>query len=611
MKTDQRLPYDAMANADWTWRLPKMKKYSIAIVLISCIIVVMISSMAAYSYFTSKAMSNGNFLSTGTMSIRCPGAIEAEDIASLNNMYPDSEETAYLKVENDGTLDFDYRMSIEDKNLCGNPLFDGEVPIQLKVEKNDTPISEYTDLNKLGYLNLGSIAKGGFDRLKFYFRLPEDAGNECQGESAKISFLFEAKQQSAPFAAGEEQIPKSGQILYVGDKEEYKTIQSAIEDADDNATIMVSPKRYDENIVINKPINLIGRYDTHKAYEQDENNIDDLWGGEPEIWPPGGCAIMLSKGVSNVLIKGFRIKDAKGAGIASEGDLKNVVIENNIFVGSKSSCIYFPGINTENVTIKYNRFICPQDADKPAIDMGTADLKHNANNNMVIYGNVIEGSKTGEMESGIMLVGSKDSYISNNLFYNIKFPLQAMGSENIVCSYNTVKDCFYGLQFISAEGYSMDDIKIKYNRFEKVRSRALSIKKSTDSGAGSIGNILIEKNTLNLELTASTPNEFVPIHIFFDDRKDHGPIEIKKNIIKLEGKLDKYKYVYALKLLGNLNIAYIQSNVFDASAAEDGKKPDCAICIGDNEAAVPKTAEVILEDNVFKGFAEDISYTRK
>jgi hypothetical protein len=587
-----------------------MKKYSIAIVLISCIIAVMISGMATYSYFTSRAVSKGSFISTGTMSIRCPGAVEAEDIASLNNMYPDSEETAYLKVENGGTLDFDYRMSIEDENLRGNPLFDGEVPVQLKVEKNDTPISEYTDLNKLGYLNLGSIVKGGSDRLKFYFRLPEDAGNECQGESARISFLFEAKQQSAPFMPGKGQIPKSGQILYVGDKEEYKTIQSAIEDADDNATIMVSPKRYDENIVINKPINLIGRYDTHKAYEQDENNIDGLWGGEPEIWPPGGCAIMLSEeGVSDVLIKGFRIKDAKEAGIASEGDLKNVVIENNIFVGSKSSCIYFPGINTENVTIKYNRFIRPQDADKPAIDTGTADFKHNINDNMVICGNVIEGSKTEEMGSGIMLTRSKDSYISNNLFYSIKSPLQAMGSENIVCSYNMVKDCSYGLQFISAEGYIMDDIKIKHNRFEKVRNRALTIKKSIDSGAGSIGNILIEKNTLNLSLAGSMPNEFVPMHISFDDyNAEHKPIKIKGNMIRLEGKLNKYKHVYALKLLGNLNIAYIESNVFDASAIIDYKEPDCAICIGDSYAGVPKTAEIILKDNVFKGFAEDISY---
>lgn len=581
-----------------------MKKYTLSVISLSLILITVLSIMDSYSWFTARVTSIGNTFSTGKLSIKCPDSPVIYDIASINCIYPGWQQSGCFKIENDGSLDFDYGMHIEKDNLMGNPLFDGASPIQLRVEKNGMLVKDYADLNKIGHIELGTIMRGGSDDLKLYFRLPESAGNDCQGKSADISFIFEARQRYMPYRNEDESIPESGEILYVGYDKEYKTIREAIEAAHDNATIMVSKGIYSEDIVINKPLKLIGRQESHRPYDIDGGDIKELSGGEPELYVQGKNAITLSgKGRSNVVIKGFRIMSPNGAGIVSDGDLKDVIIENNVFDNNKNSCIYLPHVKKENVTIKYNEFTCPKTSGIYAIALDNSQA--NTNINTVICGNLIKGSGvSGNIDRGITLYGGKDVYISDNLFYNInRLALQVMCSKNVICSYNHVKDSFYGFQFLSSGGYKMDDIRINNNKFEGISGRAININKYEGSAAGGFGNIDVGGNTMNLNVNAFTSNETIPVYIYLDpDYNDHGAVSIKGNIIKLSGVLDSNNHVYAVMLSGKLSEAIIEGNTFDASAVTSHKSPDCAVCIGGNGVNVPESATIKTNNNIFRGF---------
>lgn len=164
------------------------KKAIISLVLIA----VMAFGIGAgsFAWFTSQATSTNNEFKAGTLTIDSPGTITA-DLAEINNIYPSWNKSKTVTVHNSGSLDFKYRISVQP--LEGNILYDGETPLQVKI--ND---GSWTNINELGYVELGTIAAGQDGQFDIAFQLPSEADNEYQGASATFTFVFDATQTTNP-----------------------------------------------------------------------------------------------------------------------------------------------------------------------------------------------------------------------------------------------------------------------------------------------------------------------------------------------------------------------------------------------------------------------------
>ena len=103
-------------------------------------------------------------------------------------------------------------------------------------------------------------------------------------------------------------------LKYTGDP-----IQAVIEEADPGDFIHVAAKTFNENIIINKSINLIGSYR--------EGAISTVLSGEGIDGAPG---ISIAEGVGGVSIRGFEIKGFASGGISGEGGgISGITIEDN------------------------------------------------------------------------------------------------------------------------------------------------------------------------------------------------------------------------------------------------------------------------------------------
>ncbi|EOD01702.1 TasA family protein [Caldisalinibacter kiritimatiensis] len=142
--------------------------------------------MGTFAWFTSQATSENNVFETGTLVIDDPGALTAN--MTVDNIYPSwvSEEKT-ITVHNSGSLDFKYRMSVE--ALTDNILYDGDTPLQISVNGAD-----FVDINQLAYVDLGEIAAGSDGTFTVQFKLPDEANNDYQDESATFTFVFDATQ---------------------------------------------------------------------------------------------------------------------------------------------------------------------------------------------------------------------------------------------------------------------------------------------------------------------------------------------------------------------------------------------------------------------------------
>lgn len=162
-----------------------MKKKAI----ISLVLIAMMAfgiGAGSFAWFTSQATSTDNVFEAGTLTIDSPGTITT-DLLEVNNIYPSWNQSNEVTVHNSGSLDFKYRVSVEE--LTGNILFDGDTPLQVSVN-NGT----WTDINKLGYVELGTIEAGQDGEFEIAFRLPEEADNDYQNVSANFTFVFDAAQ---------------------------------------------------------------------------------------------------------------------------------------------------------------------------------------------------------------------------------------------------------------------------------------------------------------------------------------------------------------------------------------------------------------------------------
>lgn len=179
-----------------------MRKRIIAILIIiiftmsAGIAIIFAVSESTRAWFTSRLSSKQNIFTSGTLTIKCDESICA-GMAELDNIYPGWRSSGNVKIQNSGTIDLQYRMYMDTAGLEGNPLYDGEHPINISIIRGDSMLKDYTRLSNFGVLNMGSIPKGEFDNFTVAMKLPEDADNSCQGKSIDLKFIFEAKQEDA------------------------------------------------------------------------------------------------------------------------------------------------------------------------------------------------------------------------------------------------------------------------------------------------------------------------------------------------------------------------------------------------------------------------------
>jgi predicted ribosomally synthesized peptide with SipW-like signal peptide len=142
-----------------------------------------------FAYFTSQATSTDNTFTAGTLIIDSPGTLTAE--LAVGNIYPGWTTNKTITIHNSGSLDFKYRISVQPNT--GNMLYDGATPLQVSINGG-----AFTNINALGYVELGTIAAGADGQFTIAFKLPEAANNSYQGASGTFTFVFDATQTTNP-----------------------------------------------------------------------------------------------------------------------------------------------------------------------------------------------------------------------------------------------------------------------------------------------------------------------------------------------------------------------------------------------------------------------------
>lgn len=164
------------------------KKLVISLVLIG--VLAFGAGLGSYAWFTSTATSSDNLFETGTLVIDVDSPLVT--VADFDNIYPSwNSGVKDYAVRNEGTLDLKYRMRVE--GPAGNLLFDGPTPLQVSIDG-----APFVDIDQAGTVEIGQIAAGQTDALQLQFRLPEEADNDYQEETASFTFVFEATQVDNP-----------------------------------------------------------------------------------------------------------------------------------------------------------------------------------------------------------------------------------------------------------------------------------------------------------------------------------------------------------------------------------------------------------------------------
>jgi hypothetical protein len=156
---------------------------------------------------------------------------------------------------------------------------------------------------------------------------------------------------------------------------DYSSIQTAVNEASAGDTINVSEGKYRENIIIPKPINLIGDYEEGQMGATDQSPV--ISGNET-----GPSGIRIYPDVSDVSIRGFKITGFSD-GIMALNDLSDITIQYNTVKNVKGQGVFFGARSDSN------------------------------NNNINILDNIIDGFH----KAGISLVNSEDSIIRNNVIH--------------------------------------------------------------------------------------------------------------------------------------------------------------------------------------------------
>jgi len=216
-------------------------------------------------------------------------------------------------------------------------------------------------------------------------------------------------------------IDKKNYFVSIGGKGDYISIQEAIDSASNYDTIIVSNGTYYENIIITKPLELIG---------EDKNST---------IINGNGSGIVVNISADYVKISGFAIKNG--------GSLSGVKPDSGIEIGSSYNTIYdcyissnknyglyfYANPNATNNTIKYNIF---------------------SNNKYGIFAyyaktnNISSNIFTNNSDYGIYFGSrSNDNLISDNNFTVNNYAIRIKTSEKNTVINNLIMNNRYGIYF--------------------------------------------------------------------------------------------------------------------------------------------------------------------
>jgi len=253
---------------------------------------------------------------------------------------------------------------------------------------------------------------------------------------------------------------KTNKTLYVGGSgdQNYSSIQSAIDNADDKDKIIVINGIYKENIILNKSINILGL----------GNPIID---GESKSY-----GLYLEK--NNINISGFVIKNSKtGIFISNPYEEGMININNNYLYN-----------NTASIYIENNNYICNINNNFFS-DNSEAVRMYNSSNNLILNNvfldhssyaiflweqsnnNNISGNVFNFTNGIVIKRWSNDNMIYNNFFYDGSIWIKHSYSNDIIAnelsgcgksivvekskynniSFNKIDNCEIGIYIINSE----------------------------------------------------------------------------------------------------------------------------------------------------------------
>ena len=200
----------------------------------------------------------------------------------------------------------------------------------------------------------------------------------------------------------------SGTTLYVGGSGpgNYTTIQSAIDNSNNNDTVFVYSGTYYENVFIDNSINLIG---------MDKNNT---------IIDGGGTDVVVYVSPDWVNISGFTIQNDGGNGIYLESFSDNNTITGNIITYNWMGIVLSNHSNYNNIlgnTLTHNGY-------------GIL-FSSGSNNNNIITGNTI----THNTKEGIRFhYSNRNTIMGNTLTHNNEYGIYLMYSQINTITENTI-----------------------------------------------------------------------------------------------------------------------------------------------------------------------------
>jgi len=200
--------------------------------------------------------------------------------------------------------------------------------------------------------------------------------------------------------------PQTTSVIVVDDDGgqgvDYTSIQAAVDNASAGDTIQVEPGTYNETVVLNESVSLVGRPGDGAAGPAADAPILDGGGRN-------GSSITIATAVQNISIVGFEIRDYAGgtysetAGIRTTAtETENVVIRDNAFHDLDSLGVTVfggPAVTHANWTIANNQL---EGIGLAAINVRNVHTLAITGNEIV--GSVPDGNPTGATREGILVV---------------------------------------------------------------------------------------------------------------------------------------------------------------------------------------------------------------
>ncbi len=234
----------------------------------------------------------------------------------------------------------------------------------------------------------------------------------------------------------------NGNVLYVGGSgpNNYTSIQSAINDASNGYTIYVYPGNYNESIVINKSISLIGIMEKGEkpVIYGSENNATVLVEADNctisvFIILNGKVGVQL-RNSSYITVENIAVEHA-GVGIKLLNSDNNL-IKNNEVTKSRGIGIWIDGFSSDSIIIQ-NSVV--NNAGVGIGAEGTSITHGNSSNNTISYNVVAKNC------DGMNIWDLIDSTISfNQVYSNQQYGICVDTSTNVSILNNTIHDHTYG-----------------------------------------------------------------------------------------------------------------------------------------------------------------------